>query len=145
MVVDAWLFGKPHHRSGRRLQVSQGETIKHPLGFDIKIDTPIDFCGRDRPLRIRRRNPAGQHTGFAISKLPAAQPLIMKAEPRLRIQRVFIYGVTVLMGGPPVKALMNPKMQAPSGRKPSKIADQYYKPGKFTTFARTNGRRCRTT
>jgi hypothetical protein len=24
---------------------AQGQTIKHPLGFDIKIDTPLDFMG----------------------------------------------------------------------------------------------------
>ena len=24
---------------------AQGETIKHPLGYDIKIETPMDFMG----------------------------------------------------------------------------------------------------
>ena len=27
------------------LKYAQGETIKHPLSYDIKIDTPMDFMG----------------------------------------------------------------------------------------------------
>ena len=29
---------------GDALKYAQGQTIKHPLGFDIKIDTPLDFA-----------------------------------------------------------------------------------------------------
>ena len=31
------------YRSGRGLQICEGQTIKHPLGYDIKIDTPLDW------------------------------------------------------------------------------------------------------
>ena len=27
------------------LKYAQGQTIKHPLGYDINIDTPMDFMG----------------------------------------------------------------------------------------------------
>jgi hypothetical protein len=30
---------------GDAYKYAQGETIKHPMGFDIKIDTPMDFMG----------------------------------------------------------------------------------------------------
>ena len=43
--VDAWLMGNRLTGPGRCLKYAQGQTIKHPLGYDIKIDTPMDFMG----------------------------------------------------------------------------------------------------
>jgi hypothetical protein len=38
--LDAWLFGNRLTDPGDAYKYFTGETIKHPLGFDIKIDTP---------------------------------------------------------------------------------------------------------
>jgi|SRR6516162_4492026 hypothetical protein len=38
--VDAWIFGNRITGPNEALKYAQGETIKHPLGYDIKIDTP---------------------------------------------------------------------------------------------------------
>ena len=43
--VDAWLFGNRVTGPDDALKYAQGQTIKHPLGYDIKIDTPMDFMG----------------------------------------------------------------------------------------------------
>ena len=43
--VDAWVMGNRLTGAGEALKYAQGETIKHPVGFDIKIDTPLDFMG----------------------------------------------------------------------------------------------------
>src|SRR5215510_14051828 len=43
--VDAWIFGNRITDPGDALKYAQGQTIKHPLGYDIKIDTPMDFMG----------------------------------------------------------------------------------------------------
>ena len=43
--LDAWLFGNRITDPGDAYKYFKGETIKHPLGFDIKIDTPLDFAG----------------------------------------------------------------------------------------------------
>ena len=45
-----------------------------------------------------------------VSKLPAAQPLILKNNSPEEAQRVFLYVVTHLMGGAPNKALMSPEV-----------------------------------
>jgi Protein of unknown function (DUF3604) len=44
-AVDAWVMGNRLTGPGEALKYAQGETIKHPTGFDIKIDTPLDFMG----------------------------------------------------------------------------------------------------
>jgi hypothetical protein len=38
--VDAWLFGNHLTGPADALHYAQGQTIKHPLGYDIKIETP---------------------------------------------------------------------------------------------------------
>ena len=41
--VDAWVMGNRLTGPDDALKYAQGQTIKHPLGYDIKIDTPLDF------------------------------------------------------------------------------------------------------
>ena len=43
--VDAWVMGNRLTGPDDALKYAQGQTIKHPTGFDIKIDTPLDFMG----------------------------------------------------------------------------------------------------
>ncbi|HKC01256.1 MAG TPA: DUF3604 domain-containing protein [Terriglobales bacterium] len=133
--LDAWLFGNRITDPGDAYKYFMGETIKHPLGFDIKIDTPIDFAGVTDHSEYVGVIRLANTPGSALSKLPAAQPLIMKGDTPTEMQRIFIYGVTVLMGGPPVKPLMSPEVASTVWKQNVQIADQYYKPGKFTTFA----------
>ena len=42
--LDAWLFGNRVTDPGDAYKYFKGETIKHPLGYDIKIDSPLDFA-----------------------------------------------------------------------------------------------------
>jgi len=133
--LDAWLFGNHLTDPGDAYKYFMGETIKHPLGYDIKIDTPLDFAGVTDHSEYVGVIRLANTPGSAVSKLPAAQPLIMKADTPAEMQRIFIYGVTVLMGGPPVKPLMSPEVAGTVWKETVQFADQYYKPGKFTTFA----------
>jgi Protein of unknown function (DUF3604) len=43
--VDAWVIGNRLTGPDDALKYAQGQTIKHPMGYDIKIDTPMDFMG----------------------------------------------------------------------------------------------------
>jgi hypothetical protein len=143
--LDAWTFGNRLTDPGDAYKYFMGETIKHPLGFDIRIDTPIDFAGVTDHSEyvgvIRMANTPGS----SLSKLPAAQQLIMKADTPAEMQRVFLYAVTVLLGGPPVKALMTPEVAVPSGSKPFSLPTSTTSPASSRPSRRTNGRPCRTT
>ena len=43
--VDAWVMGNHITGPDEAFKYAQGQVIKHPLGYDIKIDTPLDFMG----------------------------------------------------------------------------------------------------
>ncbi len=132
--VDAWVMGNRITGPGDAYKYAQGETIKHPMGFDIKIDTPLDFMGVTDHSEYVGVTREANTPGSYVSKLPEAQPMIMK-DPNSKEEqdRVFSY-LLKLNAGAPVKALMDPKITATVWKENVKIADENNHPGKFTAF-----------
>src|SRR5262245_62293968 len=122
--VDAWVMGNRLTGPDDALKYAQGQTIKHPLGFDIKIDTPLDFMGVTDHSEYVGVTREANTPGSYVSKLPEAQPMIMK-DPNSseEQQRVFSY-LLKLAGGAPVKAFMSPKVTATVWAEACKIADE---------------------
>ena len=75
--VDAWVMGNRITGPDDAYKYAQGETIKHPMGFDIRIDTPLDFMGVTDHSEYVGVTKEANTPGSYVSKLPAAQPMIM--------------------------------------------------------------------
>ncbi len=132
--VDAWLMGNRLTGPDDALKYAQGQTIKHPLGYDIKIETPMDFMGVTDHSEYVGVTKEANTPGSALSKLPAAQPLILKdPNSQADITKVFTYLVNMLNGAP-VKPLMSPEVAGSIWKDNVKIADENNHPGKFTAF-----------
>jgi hypothetical protein len=132
--VDAWLMGNRLTGPDDALKYAQGQTIKHPLGYDIKIETPMDFMGVTDHSEYVGVTKEANTPGSALSKLPEAQPLILK-DPNNQedIQKTFTYLVNMLSKAP-VKAFMSPEVAGSIWKDNVKIADANNHPGKFTAF-----------
>jgi len=108
--VDAWVFGNRITGPDDALKYAQGQTIKHPLGYDITIETPLDFMGVTDHSEYVGITKEANTPGSVVSKIPAAQPMIMKdPNSTAEQQRVFLYLIT-LLSKPPVKAFMSPEV-----------------------------------
>ncbi len=132
--LDAWLFGNRITDPGDAYKYFKGEPIKHPLGFEVKIETPLDWAGVTDHSEYVGVIKLANDPNSPISKLPAAQPLIIRANTQAEIERIFVYGVRVLMGGPPVKALMSPEVAGTVWKENVELAEKANQPGKFTAF-----------
>ena len=132
--VDAWVMGNRITGPDDALKYAQGQTIKHPMGYDIKIDTPLDFMGVTDHSEYVGVTREANTPGSYVSKLPEAQPMIMK-DPNSSAEqnRVFSY-LLKLAASPPVKAFMNPKITSTVWKENVRIADENNHPGKFTAF-----------
>ncbi len=132
--MDAWLMGNRITDPNDALKYAQGQTIKHPMGYDIKIETPMDFMGVTDHSEYVGITAEANTPGSAVSKMPQAQPLILK-DPNdpAEIQRAFTYLVNI-NSGPPVKAFMSPEVAGSIWKKNNDIADANNHPGKFTAF-----------
>jgi hypothetical protein len=132
--MDAWLMGNRITDPDDALKYAQGKTIKHPMGYDITIDTPMDFMGVTDHSEYVGITAEANTPGSAVSKMPQAQPLILKnPNDQAEIQRAFTYLVG-LNSGPPVKAFMSPAVAGSIWKKNVNIADANNHPGKFTAF-----------
>jgi hypothetical protein len=131
--LDAWVFGNRLTDPGDAYKYFKGETIKHPLGFDIKIETPIDFAGVTDHSEYVGLTRLANDPNSPISKIPAAAPLILKNNSPEEVQRVFLEAIR-LLGGPPVKALMRPEIAETVWSKNVELANIANEPGKFTAF-----------
>ena len=132
--VDAWVMGNRLTGPADAYKYAKGETIKHPMGFDIKIDTPLDFMGVTDHSEYVGVTREANIPGSYVSKLPEAQPMIMK-DPNSQAEqnRVFSY-LLGLASKPPIKAFMDPKVTSTVWKENVKIADEANQPGKFTAF-----------
>jgi len=132
--VDAWVMGNRITGPTEAYQYAKGGSIKHPMGFDIKIDTPLDFMGVTDHSEYVGVTKQANTPGSYVSTLPAAQPMIMKDPNSAEEQnRVFSY-LLKLAASAPVKALMDPKITSTVWKENVQIADEANQPGKFTAF-----------
>ena len=105
------------------LKYAQGQTIKHPMGYDIKIDTPMDFMGVTDHSEYVGVTKQANTPGSPLSKLPEAQGLILK-DPNSQAdqQKVFLY-LLHLAASAPVKAFMAPEVAGTVWKENVKIAE----------------------
>jgi hypothetical protein len=132
--VDAWVIGNRITGPDDALKYAQGQTIKHPMGYDIKIDTPMHFMGVTDHSEYVGVTKQANTPGSAVNKLPEAQPLILK-DPNnsAEVQKVFLYLLS-LTSKPPIKAFMSPQVAGSIWQENVKIANENNHPGRFTAF-----------
>jgi len=132
--ADAWLFGDRMADPGDAYKYFKGETIKAPLGYDIKIDTPLDFAGVTDHSEYVGVIALANDPNSPISKLPAAQPLIVKSDTSEAVNAVYLYVINHLMRGTPNKELASPEVAKTVWDKTVGFAEAANEPGKFTAF-----------
>ncbi len=122
---------------------AQGEAIKHPAGFDIQLDRPLDFYAvTDHGFYLGVMREVAD-TSTEISKYPASKPLHnLNAPENLTLEslptrnfRAFIGGLrTAIAGSNPLKEEVQSIMRS-TWEDEVLAAERHYEPGTFTTFA----------
>jgi hypothetical protein len=132
--LDAFAIGNTVTNPGDTYKYFKGEPIKHPLGYDVKIDTPLDWAGVTDHSEYAGVVQLANEPGSAVSKIPEAEPLILKAKTKEEMERVALYAINTLTNVPPIKALMAPEIAGSVWKKNVALAEQANEPGKFTAF-----------
>jgi hypothetical protein len=132
--LDAFSMGNSVTTPADAYKYFKGEPIKHPMGYEVKIDTPLDWAGVTDHSEYAGVIQMANEPGSAVSKIPAAAPLVLKDRTVAEMTRVALYAINDLVAGPPVKALMSPEIAGTVWKKNVELADQANVPGKFTAF-----------
>ena len=122
---------------------AQGEPIRHPAGFNMQLDRPLDFYAVTDHGFFLGVVRAGADTSTEISKyaamesihdLNAAENLTLESIPSRRF-RAWIRGFSQeLASSEPLNAEVASIMRTTWADEVA-AADRHYEPGKFTTFA----------
>jgi len=132
--LDAFSIGNTLTTPADAYKYFKGEAIKHPLGYEVKIDTPLDWAGVTDHSEYAGVIQAANEPNSPVSKIPQAAPLVLKDKSKKEMERVALYAINVLVAGPPVKALMSPEIAGSVWKKNVEIAEEANDPGKFTAF-----------
>ncbi len=129
---DAYIFGNRVTGPADAYKYAKGEPIKHPMGYDIKITTPLDWMGVTDHSEYVGTVRLANEPGSAISKLPIAKELIVKSAAD--IQRVYLLLGNSMIENKPIQELISPAVAGSVWKENNAIADAANEPGKFTAF-----------
>ncbi|MGB2667964.1 MAG: DUF3604 domain-containing protein, partial [Candidatus Acidiferrum sp.] len=130
---DAYVFGNTKAGPEDAYKFAMGEAIDHPAGYKIKITRPLDFMAVTDHAEYAGTVPLANDPNSPISKLPIAEKL--KVRSKEDIQRVYMFLGGSLLKNEPIQELISPEVAGSVWKQFVTIADKYYQPGKFTTFA----------
>ena len=130
---DAYIFGNTTAGPEDAYKYALGQPIDHPGGYKVKISRPLDFLAVTDHAEYAGVIPSANDANSAISKLPIAEQL--KVRGKEDMQRVYLLLGASMIKKEPIKELSSPEVAGSIWKQVVRIADKYYQPGKFTTFA----------
>jgi hypothetical protein len=131
--VDAYLIGNHLTTPEDAYKYSMGLPIKHPAGFEVQITGgPLDFHGVTDHSEYAGVIAIANDPNSDLSKTEVGKKLQAKTPDEFN--KVFQWIAGSLAKHQPIKELLNPEVAGSVWKKNIEIADQYYKPGRFTTF-----------
>jgi len=98
---DAYIFGNTVTTPADAYKYAKGEPIMHPMGYEIKIATPLDWMGVTDHSEYVGVIQAANDPNSALSKLPIAEKL--KVHDAADIQRVYLFLGASFFDGIPIK------------------------------------------
>ena len=131
--LDAYVIGNTVTGPEEAYQYALGKPIKHPAGYEVKITRPLDFQGVTDHSEYAGMMRLANDPNSPISKLPIAEKL--KVRSQADSMKVFQFLIGSLARNEPIKELDDPEVAGTVWKNNVAIADKYYQPGKFTTFA----------
>jgi hypothetical protein len=131
--MDAYIIGNTMAGPEEAYQFALGRPVRHPGGHDVQLKRPLDFQGVTDHSEYMGMIPLANDPSSPISKLPIAEKL--KVRSQADVVPIFKMLAGSLAKREPMKELLSPEMAGTVWKNACDIADKYYQPGTFTTFA----------
>jgi hypothetical protein len=132
---DAYAFGDTLTGPEAFYQYAMGKPTLHPGGYEVTITKPLDWGAVTEHSEymgmVQEANDPDSPLRKSAPILGEALKLGAGKDPMLAFKAL---SVTIAKGHA-VKALTSPAVVSPVWKRIVEIADEYYRPGEFTTFA----------
>ena len=130
---DAYVFGNTLAGPEEAYQFAMGNPIKHSAGYMVQMKRPLDFEAVTDHAEYMGVVRLANDPQSELSKLPIADKLTVRSKED--IQKIYLFLATSIMKNEPIKEIASPEVAGSVWTRIVEIADKYYRPGKFTTFA----------
>jgi Protein of unknown function (DUF3604) len=130
---DAYVFGNTVTGPEDAYKYALGQPIKHPGGYMVQLKRPLDFQAVTDHAEYVGTVRLANDPSSELSKLPIADKL--KVHSQEDIQKIYLFLGASLLKNEPIRELTDPQVAGGIWKQTVAIADKYYQPGKFTTFA----------
>jgi len=112
---------------------SMGKPIQHPGGYTVKITSPLDWAATTEHAEYLGAVQAALDPDSQLSRTVIGKAL--KFGDRVNSMDTYKLLTVTMLKHRPIKELMAPDVLGTYWKRLVEIADKYYRPGKFTTFA----------
>ncbi|MEB2346569.1 MAG: DUF3604 domain-containing protein [Deltaproteobacteria bacterium] len=129
---DAYIFGNTKTTPADAYKYAKGEPIPHPMGYPVKIETPLDWMGVTDHSEYAGVVQLANDPTSALGKLPIAKKLIVKTPAD--IQRIYLFLGETMIEQKPIPELVSPEVAGTVWKRNNAMADAANEPGKFTAF-----------
>lgn len=132
--LDSYLgFGNTIAGPEEFYKYSLGQPITHPGGFTVKITKPLDWGATTEHAEYLGAVQAALDPDSQLSKTLLGKSL--KFGSRVEAEATYKLLTVTMLKNHPLTDLMAPDVLGTYWKRLVEIADKYYQPGKFTTFA----------
>lgn len=132
--LDSYLgFGNTLAGPEEFYKYSLGHSITHPGGFKVKITKPLDWGATTEHAEYLGAVQAALDPDSELSKTLLGKSL--KFGSKVEAEATYKLLTITMLKNRPLDSLRSPDVLGTYWKRLVEIADKYYKPGKFTTFA----------
>lgn len=132
---DAYAFGTTLNGPEEFYQYALGKPTIHPGGYKVTITKPLDWAAVTEHSEYMGIVQEANDPNSALRRSsPIVSAAVREGADKDAMLMFKLLSASVAKSHP-VKELSAPAVQAPVWRRIVQIADKYYRPGEFTTFA----------
>jgi hypothetical protein len=129
---DAYIFGDTKATPADAYNYAKGKPLKHALGYEMKITTPLDWMGVTDHSEYVGIIQVANTPGSPLSQTGLGKKMVV--HDKSDIQRIYLLLGNTIIDNKPFPQLVVPELIATIWDKNNAAADAANEPGKFTAF-----------
>ena len=129
---DAFIFGDTKSSPEDAYNYAKGKPLKHALGYEMKITTPLDWMGVTDHSEYVGVIQQANTPGTPLSETELGKKLVV--HDKADVQRIYLFLGGTMIENKPIAELVAPALASTVWDKNNAMADAANEPGKFTAF-----------
>jgi len=133
--LDSYAFGTTKTGPEDFYKYALGQPIPHPGGYDVEITQPLDWGAATEHAEYLGAFTLANDPDSLLRKNHPILAWLLRFGTKKNALTTYKLLTVTLVKNLPIPALQSPESAGTIWKKAVEIADRYYRPGQFTTFA----------